>query len=205
MKLLEIAGQRFERLLVISKVGKNKNGKSVWLCRCDCGVEKLVVGAFLKDGRTRSCGCLRNQLAAERTTTHGGSKTLEYNIWRSAKDRCTNPNDKRFHDYGGRGIKFLFDDFEKFLAHIGPKPGKEYSLDRINNCGNYEPGNVRWATIKIQSRNKRSNRYLSYQNETLCIADWAKKLGFRYVSIMSRLRLGWSVEKTLSTPIKAKA
>ena len=192
-------------MLVISAAGRSKSKKSLWLCRCDCGVEKVVLGANLKEGGTRSCGCLHRELVSQLNTNHGQTNTPEYNIWTQAKQRCTNPNDKRFHDYGGRGVKFLFDNFEEFLAHIGPKPGKEYSLDRIDNSGNYEHGNVRWATLKIQSRNKRSNRYLSYRNETLCLTDWAKKLGFSYETIKSRVRSGWSVEQTLSTPIKVRA
>lgn len=201
----ELIGQQFERLLVIRAAGRNKRRSSLWLCRCDCGVERIVEGSDLKRGRTRSCGCLHRQLVAERATTHGGHKTLEYTSWTQAKSRCTNPNAKHFHHYGGRGIKFLFDDFEEFLAHIGPRPGKEYSLDRIDNSGNYEYGNVRWATQKDQCRNTRSNRYLTYQNETLCVTGWTERLGFNRDTIRSRLKYGWSVERTLSTPIKAKA
>jgi hypothetical protein len=201
----ELIGQQFERMLVISAAGRSKSKKSLWLCRCDCDVEKVVLGANLKEGGTRSCGCLHRELVSQLNTNHGQTNTAEYNIWTQAKQRCTNPNNKRFHDYGGRGVKFLFDDFEEFFAHIGPRPGKEYSLDRIDNSGNYEYGNVRWATLKIQSRNKRSNRYLSYRNETLCLTDWAKKLGFSYETIKSRVRSGWSVEQTLSTPIKVRA
>ena len=201
----DLIGQQFERLLVISVASRSKSKRSLWLCRCDCGVEKVVLGASLKIGRTRSCGCLHRELVSQLNTTHGQANTPEYNIWTQAKQRCTNSNAKDFHRYGERGIKFLFDDFEEFLDHIGPKPGKEYSLDRIDNSGNYQSGNVRWATLKIQSRNKRSNRYLSYQNETLCAKDWAEKLGFSYSTIRKRLELGWSVEKTLSTPVRARA
>ena len=200
-----LIGQKFERLTVVSLAGKDKCSHSLWLCRCDCGNERIVEGSDLKRGRTKSCGCLHRQLVAERSTTHGGCGTLEYTSWAQAKRRCTNPNAKNFHHYGGRGIKFLFDDFEEFLSHIGPRPGKEYSLDRINNEGNYEPGNVRWATLKIQNRNTRSNRLITYRNKTLCVAGWAEKLGLNHDTIRKRLRYGWSVEKTLSTPIRAKA
>jgi len=200
----ELIGQQFERLLVI-KAADLKRGRPYWLCRCDCGVEKVVLGASLKSGNTKSCGCLNRQLSAERATTHGGRGTPEYTSWTKAKQRCTNPNNKSFHNYGGREIKFLFDNFEEFLAHVGPRPGAEYSIDRIDNSGNYEHGNVRWATRKIQSRNKRNNRYLTYQNETLCLKDWAKKLGFSYRTIIKRVNLGWSVERTLSTAVKARA
>ena len=200
-----LIGQKFERLAVVSFAGNDKFSHPRWLCRCDCGNERIVAGSSLKSGDSKSCGCLKRQLSAEKATKHGGNGTLEYTSFKQAKARCTNPNATHFHNYGGRGIKFLFNGFEEFLADVGPRPGKEYSIDRINNEGNYEPGNVRWATRKNQSRNKRTNRYLTYKNETLCIADWAKKLGFRYVSIMGRLKMGWSVEKTLSTPIRARA
>jgi hypothetical protein len=197
----ELIGQQFERLLVISAAGRSKRGSLLWLCRCDCGVERIVRGYSLKSGNTKSCGCLRR----EKVTTHGGCRTLEYYIWAQAKKRCTNPNAKDFHRYGERGIKFLFDDFEEFLDHIGPRPSNEYSLDRIDNSGNYEHGNVRWATLKTQNRNQRSNRYLTYQNETLCAAGWAERLGLSYGAIIERLKYGWSVERTLSTPVRAKA
>jgi hypothetical protein len=198
---LELIGQQFDRLLVISAAGKDKTGRSFWLCRCNCGAEKIVAGSNLKSGNTKSCGCLRRQLSAERLTTHGGSETPEYTSWRHAKARCTNPNDEAFEDYGGRGIKFLFDDFKEFLSHLGPKPGKKYTLERILNSGNYEHGNVCWATQKEQNRNRRSNHFITYQGETLCLAEWAEKLGFKSHTIDNRLRiLGWSVEKSLSTP-----
>ena len=196
-----LIGQKFERLAVVSFAGLNNSRGSRWLCRCDCGNEKIVAGCNLKNGHTKSCGCL----ASKRNTTHGGCRTLEYASFSQAKQRCTNPNVSRFHHYGGRGIKFLFNDFEEFLAHIGPRPGKEYSLDRINNEGNYEPGNVRWETLKNQNRNKRTNRYLTYQNETLCLTSWAERLGLNHDAITSRLKMGWSVEKALSTPIRARA
>jgi hypothetical protein len=196
----ELIGQQFERLLVISKAGRNKYGEPVWLCRCNCGVEKNVRGYALKSGNTKSCGCLHR----EKITTHGNCEIPEFNIWRGAKQRCTNPKNRDFPNYGGRGVKFLFDDFKEFLAHIGPRPGKEYSLDRIDNSGNYEHGNVRWATPKTQCRNTRSNRLITYQNETLCLAGWAEKLNMNKGVICSRLRNSWSVKKALSTPTQAR-
>ncbi len=202
---LNLIGQKYERLTVVSFAGKDKSRASRWLCRCDCGNERIVEGSYLKRGHTKSCGCLQRQLVAERSTTHGGCETLEYTSFKKAKARCTNPNAREFDHYGGRGIKFLFDGFEEFLAEVGPRPGKEYSLDRINNEGNYEHGNVRWATQKNQNRNKRTNRYLTYQNETLCLVSWAEKLGLNHEAIRSRLRSGWSVEKALSTPSRARA
>ena len=200
-----LIGQKYERLAVVSFAGKSKSSHLLWLCRCDCGNERIVEGGNLRRGNTKSCGCLKLQIMTERFTTHGGRGTLGYTSYIDAKRRCTNPNTKNFHHYGGRGIKFLFNGFEEFFADVGPRPGKEYSLDRINNEGNYEPGNCRWATIKIQSRNKRTNRNLTYQNETLCLKSWAERLGLNHKTISKRLDYGWSVEKALSTPIRARA
>lgn len=201
----DLIGQQFERWVVVSTADKDKSGNPRWLCRCDCGVEKIVAGGDLKRGRSRSCGCLSRQLVAERSTTHGGHKTLAYRSYQSAKDRCTNPNNPKYEHYGKRVILFSFENFEKFLAHVGPRASKKYSLDRINNEGNYEPGNVRWTTHQSQCRNTRKNVLLTYQNETLCIAEWAEKLNLNQTTIRSRIRYGWTVERTLSTPINAKA
>lgn len=199
----KLIGQKFERLLVISAAGKNKHRQSLWLCRCDCGVEKTVAGGKLRNGNTKSCGCLRRQSFVERNTTHGLSKTPEYHAWFAARFRCTNPNYEKFHNYGGRGIKFLLPDFAEFLAHIGPRPGKEYSLDRINNkTGHYEIGNIRWATDPIQRGNKRNNVNLAYQGKIQHAKAWSRELGIHKNTIHSRIKRGWSVEKTLSTPVK---
>ena len=200
MKKINLIGQRFGRLLVISEADRDKQQRVKWLCRCDCGVEKVVQGRDLRRGKTKSCGCLNREVSAERNTTHGLCRTPDYQAWCAAKWRCTNPNNKHYANYGGRGIEFKFPDFETFLDHIGPKPSKAHSLDRIDNNGHYEPGNIRWALIKAQARNKRSNHMISYQGETLCIAEWAEKLGFKRTLIFCRLYKGWSVEKTLETP-----
>ena len=203
-KTLALHGQKFGRLTVVSLAGTDKFRQSRWLCRCDCGNEKNVVGRSLKNGDTKSCGCLHRALVSEANTKHGNSGKPGYNAWCAAKSRCTNPNYIGWANYGGRGIEFRFPDFETFLSHIGPKPSNKHSLDRIDNEGHYEIGNIRWALINIQSRNKRNNRMITYQGETLCMADWAKKLGFSKNVILLRLKRGWSVEKTLQTPIGAK-
>ena len=199
-KALALLGQKFGRLTVLSEASVNKPGKSRWLCRCDCGIEKIVLGSSLKNGSTKSCGCL----CGEKNTTHGLSKTPEYRAWKGAEHRCTNPKSINFHSYGGRGIEFRLPNFVEFLAHIGPRPSNKHSLDRIDNEGHYEIGNIRWATINIQNRNRRSNRMIAYQGNNLCIADWAERLGCSHRTIATRLELGWSVEATLETATGAK-
>lgn len=201
-KRLDLVGQQFERLTAISFAGLTKNGQTLWLCRCSCGAESHVKGTNLQSGNTRSCGCLQRQIVSEKNTTHGASKLPEYQAWADAKRRCTNPNHEYFSHYGGRGIKFLFNSFEQFYSHIGPRPHKKLSLDRIDNNGHYQIGNVHWATSKEQSNNRRNNVNLVYKGRTQNITDWARELGIHCDTIRYRLlKQGWSVEKAFETPV----
>lgn len=152
-----LSGKRFGRLVVI-KQDEGKHHKPHWLCRCDCGVEIIVSGSHLRGGITQSCGCLRSEVLIERSTKHGGYGTPEYNSWCAMIQRCTNPKKIDYENYGGRGITICErwrDNFEYFLSDMGYRPGPEYSIDRIDVNGNYEPLNCRWATAKEQRANQR--------------------------------------------------
>ena len=163
----DLTGQRFSRWLVIrfSHIEQPRRAAH-WLCQCDCGTKRIVRAQQLISGQSKSCGCLKVEIFVANTTKHGHSSSIfpkgrssEYLAWQSMKDRCTNPNNKQFKDYGGRGIKVCkrwHNSFEAFLADMGMKPSPEHSLDRYpNNDGNYEPKNCRWATWKQQASNKR--------------------------------------------------
>lgn len=153
-KKIELAGRRFGRWKVLGFAGVNKSKNGTWLCECDCGVQKPVIGGHLRKGWSVSCGCYQKEMAANAALDH----RAERDVYAGARWRCadlTNPQ------YGGRGIKFLFTSFEQFFAELGPRPeGKDekgralYSIDRINNDGHYEPGNVRWATNLEQVLNR---------------------------------------------------
>lgn len=142
-------GQRIERWTVLRFV---KAG--VWFCQCECGYSGNVQTSNLNSGKSKSCGCLRN----ETRKTHGLSHLREYKIWSAMRGRCQNRQNTMFKHYGGRGISVCraWEDFTKFLTDVGYAPSPKHSLDRKNNDGNYEPGNVRWVTQSVQCRNKRS-------------------------------------------------
>jgi hypothetical protein len=124
----------------------------------------------------------------------------EYNIWKSAKARCHTPTSKDYGRYGSRGIsmcKEWRDSYEVFLRDIGPKP-EGYTLDRIDNNGNYEPGNVKWASRKEQSHNRNNNNNIEYNGETHNLTEWARIIGIHRNTLEKRFKLGWSIEDTLS-------
>lgn len=197
----DLTGQRFGRLTVL-KYSHSNNGR-LWQCQCDCGVIKDIVGYELLSGKTKSCGCLKRERIIKRSTTHGKRKTPEYDIWVAMRFRCNNPNDKSYPSYGGRGIKVCEDwqKFENFIRDMGYRPGKEYSLDRIDVNGNYCKENCRWATTEQQANNKRDTRKLTLDGETYNLTEWSKITGFASSTIYARLLRGWSDEKAITTPL----
>lgn len=167
-KAKDITGQRFERLVVNDRAENSKSGRARWNCVCDCGSKCVVDGSDLRRGYTRSCGCLNREASAargsERFTKHGLMNHYLYNTWRGINQRISQPNHKHFKDYGGRGIQLCDtwkNDPEAFitwiLENLGERP-KGMSLDRINNDGDYEPGNLRWATASEQNANRRTTQ-----------------------------------------------
>ena len=147
-------------IVIISLSGRDKKYRQLVRCRCVCGREFVADAWKVRSGHTKSCGCLKPSLIGSSRKKHGQSRpqTTEYRAWSLMKNRCLNPNDRRYSDYGGRGISVCqewIDSFEAFFSHVGRRPGKGFSIDRINNDGNYEPGNVRWATPKQQRNNQR--------------------------------------------------
>jgi hypothetical protein len=134
-------------------------------------------------------------------------RSPEYWSWVNMKARCSNPRATQFKDYGGRGITVCArwaSSFEAFLADVGPKPGPGFTIDRIDNAGHYEPGNVRWADEATQKRNSRRNRFIEFAGERLCITDWAARLGIDFDTLDRRIKRGWPIEKALTTRRLAK-
>ena len=161
MKRIDLTSQRFGRLVVAEKSHTDSNKKVVWKCVCECGNIAFVRTHDLITGHTQSCGCFQREMTSKASKRHGMRHTKIYHTWLDMKDRCFNERNKRFFDWGGRGITVCDEwknSFQAFYDHVSQLPhfGEEgYSIDRINNDENYEPGNVRWATVKEQNNNKR--------------------------------------------------
>jgi hypothetical protein len=168
MKLIDLSGKTFGKYYVIERRGSNIRGEPLWLCRCECGSENLVLGRNLRRDHSKGCrSCASTKHGHNRP---GKGQSPEYAAWAQAKNRCRSPTDPQWKRYGGRGIQMCdrwADSFEMFLLDMGPRPegrmpsGRAiYSIDRIDNNGHYEPGNCRWTTQKVQSNNQRhANQY----------------------------------------------
>ena len=207
----DILGQRFGRLLVLSYDHTNNEGKAMWRCRCDCGVEKVISGKRMRTGEVQSCGCFGNERrnAALRTASirHGHAshvaRTKVYRAWIGMMSRCSNPNAQSYKHYGGRGISVCerWRVFENFLADMG-EPSAGLSLDRYpDQNGNYEPGNCRWATWLEQENNRRNNRWVTWNGQDLTLAQLIRLTGINERTFHARLRRGWSLEQAVTIPV----
>ena len=179
MKLVDISGQRFGRLVVLRREG-SIGAKPAWLCRCDCGGEHLTTATVLKNGHTRSCGCLKIESDSRGSRyRHGLSNSPEHKVWMGMMDRCSNPKSTFFSFYGGRGIKVCerWKRFEDFLSDMGPRPSLRHSIDRIDNDGDYEPGNCKWATATEQANNTSRNVLITIGSQTKTMSQWCKETG----------------------------
>lgn len=202
--LENLSHKRFGKLIVIERASSDKCGRSRWMCQCDCGKILTVSNRHLKDGSTKSCGCLRGGVIKH---GHTSSNTVSstYISWTGIRKRCNDPNHENYKHYGSRGIKVYrrWLKFENFLEDMGEAP-KGYQIDRIDNNKGYYKENCRWITPKQNNRNRRNNHLITYDGKTQCIAAWAEEIGINENTIRTRIRFNWSSEKTLTTPAREK-
>lgn len=202
LKQFDLTGQRFGKLNVIERSSIKDPNCTIYKCICDCGKETHVRGQSLKQGKTRSCGCLSAESTGNRARKHGQYLSRTYSTWQHMKARCLNPDRKQYEDYGGRGIKVCdkWLTFEGFYEDMGEKP-LGLTLERVNNDSNYYKENCIWTSRKIQQNNRRNNRKITFENITLTVSQWADKIGISPKILYGRLnKLKWSVEKTLTYP-----
>lgn len=211
MSFTDLTGMKFGRLTVLERaenyiLPSSGKKRAQWLCECECGNRCVVQTSHLKSGHTQSCSCLNKDITKRRASTHGESKTPLYYVWKSMRQRCKNPNNSRYKDYGGRGIDVCvewdnFLNFKEWAYANGYKEG--LTVDRINNDLGYCPSNCRIADYVVQANNKRGNRVITYKGKTQTQKQWADELGINYGTLENRLyTYGWNVEKSFNEPIK---
>jgi hypothetical protein len=203
------AGTRFGRLVVIGQAPLliTKSGTArQYLCECDCGNRKIIHGGSLRSGRSNSCGCLHKEITSRREYKHGHTAnkkwSQEYRAWKNMRYRCSSKKSSHYYRYGARGIKVCsrWNDFKLFIEDMGLKPSVKHSIERIDNDGNYEPSNCKWALESEQSRNKSTNRFLIFNGQKRILSDWSKILNLKPETIINRIKRGWTVENALSVP-----
>lgn len=207
----DLVGQEFGLLTVLEFVESKKCGKiyrRYWKCLCKCGNEIIVRGDQLKDGGTRSCGCFKKDrsLIPPLDFTPEVALKKAKSVHCLLRKRCLNSDDIRYPDYGGRGIKVCDTwlgehGFQNFLKDMGLPPSEKHQIDRIDNDGPYSSENCRWATNKENNWHKRDSHMLTLKGKTQCGSAWSEELGINKNTLWKRIRLGWSEEKTLTTPV----
>jgi hypothetical protein len=203
-RLIDLTGQQFGRLVVIDRAENTKDGKTRWVCECDCGNRIITRGYLLGSGQTKSCGCLQKEIVSECNTKHGDSFKKLYYTWNNIRERTCRQTNPHYKDYGERGIGLCeewknYDNFKKWALSNGYKRG--LTIDRIENDKGYFPDNCRWVSMKIQQNNKRNNRIITYNGQTKTLSEWAEHIGISYTALKQRInKLGWSIEKALTTP-----
>jgi len=202
----DLTTKKFGLVTVLKPVGRVKgphNKHIVWKCICACGKIFFARDNNLKQGSTRSCGCVGKESAKIRFRKHGLCSSPEYHTWQAMINRCTNKNNIGYHNYGGRGISVCdsWRSFKRFYQDMGDRPELDYRIDRIDNSKGYFKENCEWVTQSENNRNKRTNRVLVFNGVAKCVAAWCEITGINKSTIHGRLRLGWSVEKTLTSKV----
>ncbi len=202
--LINLTGQRFGRLVVLERDG-TRSRRTTWLCQCECGNTHVTTTSYLRSDAPHSCGCLVKEKRERAKWKHGQYGTRLYHIWDNMKRRCNSSQRPDFFRYGGRGITLCSEWFEFRPFYdwaIANGYNDRLQIDRADNNKGYSPDNCRWVTGKANCRNKRTNRFITYNGEIKTLKDWSEILGINYRTLRKRLgKCGWSIEKAFTTPI----
>lgn len=207
-RLRDLTGQRFGELVVLHRATNYGGSATAWLCRCDCGNEKVFLAANLTTGRSTSCGCSRLRKTSQKLSTHRETKSRLYHIWGNMLTRCYNKNSAHYIHYGARGIVVCeewkkYENFRDWALSNGYD--EHLTIERKNVNGGYDPDNCVWATRKQQANNKRTSRIVEFEGEQHTVAEWADKLGMDKRALWDRLFVqNWSIERALTTPLRKK-
>ncbi|WP_151639069.1 hypothetical protein [Noviherbaspirillum aerium] len=201
--LKNLVGQRFGRLVVVSRAPKEPRKTAKWNCVCDCGSAAVVAGSSLLNGRTQSCKCKRVDFAKKAFTDHGKSDSIEWDVWQGMKQRCYNPNNSRYAICGGLGIRVCerwLESFPNFLADMGERPSPDHRFGRLDTRKDYSPENCHWVTAKEHSFNRRSTVLVEMNGESHPITEWIRRLGMNTSTVYKRLARGLSLVEALQPP-----
>lgn len=205
--LQDCIGKKINKLTILENLGIEGKRRYL-LVKCDCGkVKRIRACSLLATKPIKSCGCYTGKIVDSNRSHQDGTKTKEYQCWHDIIQRCTNPNNKNYHRYGGRGIQLCekWEDFDSFLTDMGLAPAGRYSIDRIDNNKGYSIENCRWTTPKVQANNTSHNRLIEFKGQTKTLAQWADTLGCKSHVLLHRLNsYGWDLEKTLTTDVSYK-
>ena len=203
MDAITLVGRRFGRLLVTGIT----TDTLLIQCACDCGVIRAMNKYSVSSGRAASCGCFRREHSSVMWRKHGKAESVEFATWLKIRNRCNNTRDISYKNYGGRGITVCErweHSFENFYADMGDRQSNQYSIDRIDNNGNYEPSNCKWATRSEQAKNRRQKHY-EHAGKKLTLLEWSAKTGIARGVMYSRIRLGWPIARVISEPTGTKS
>lgn len=205
----DLTGKIFGKLIALSRAQNSKDGKVQFLCKCECGKEKIIRGAALKAGDTKSCGCFsfefNRELHIKRNTTHGMTGTKIFECWRNMHKRCKS-NHRKHASYKRYNIEVCerWNSLDNFIKDMGFPPSPIHTLDRIDPKDIYEPRNCRWATPKEQGNNRANNRWIILNGESKTFAQWCNFFCIQTRTVTGRLEWGWPLEKAFSTPVKKR-
>jgi len=204
-----MVGDKHGRWTVISNQEFRKYTHHIaYLCRCECGTERVMSRSLLQRGTTLSCGCLGRDVSKIKNRKHGLWRHRLYGVWRSMKERCYNPNHDAYARYGGRGIvvcRRWISDPERFIRDNEARAKPGLTLDRINNDGPYSPENCRWVDRRTQTLNRHNNRILEFRGKRQTLAEWSAHIGIAYRTLHQRLAIGWTIPRALTEPVRQKS